>query len=231
MEKTCSERRAALIAVLIAVPSSVLIGMLIHYFVPIPTEPISNLFKFTEETVAVQPAPPAVPGPQQMQRRAPRPGVRPEMGKDLSELYEKRIKVAKERLSLAENEFKKGAVSVEKVREQEMLLRLAEGDLFRQKNGIRRWGNSVSDLAVKYVFAKAAEDDAEKQFGSGKITRDQVLEKEAAKLDLELLLKSHRTYSNEDWQAAYQDYKKNPSETTYEAMLSAEQAAMPARPF
>ena len=231
MEKSCSERRAALIAVLIAVPSSVLIGMLIHYFVPIPTEPVSNLFKFTEETVTVQPAGPAAPAPQQMQRRAPRQGARPEIGKDIAELYQERIKVAKERVAFAENEFKKGTVTREKVQEMEMLHRLAEGDLFRQKNGIRRWGNSVSDLAVKYVFAKAAEDEAEKQFESGKVSRAQVLEKKMAKLDLELLLKSHRTYSNEGWKAAYKDYKKNPNAATYEAMLSAEQAAMPARPF
>ena len=230
MENSCSERRAALIAVLIAVPSSVLIGMLIHYFVPIPSEPISEFFNFSGKPAGIVPGTPAAAAPQ-MQRRAPRQGVRPEAGKELSELYQKRVKLAKERLAFAENEFKTGIVSREKVQEIAMLHRLAEGDLFRHENGIRRWGNSVSDLAVKYVFAKAAEDEAEKQFETGKVSRAQVLEKKMAKLDLELQLKSHRFFSNEEWQAAYREYLKAPDEKTYQGMLAAEQAAQPARPF
>ena len=230
MENSCSERRAALIAVLIAVPSSVLIGMLIHYFVPIPSEPISEFFNFSGKPAGNVPGTPAAAAPQ-MQRRAPRQGVRPEAGKELSELYQKRVKLAKERLAFAENEFKNGTGPQEKIRELAMLCRFAEGDLFRHENGIRRWGNSVSDLAVKYDLAKAEAEKAEKLFKSGNGSRDLYLEKEMAKLDLELQLKSHRFFSNEGWQAAYREYLKVPDEKTYQGMLAAEQAAQPARPF
>ena len=207
-EKPLTEWRVALISVLISVPAAFLIAMLIHYFVSIPEQPL-----FASEPVVIAHHG-AHEGP-----NVKRPAVRkPKTAgkKGISALYEKKIGLCKANLKAAKG-------GVETVQAQAALL-LAEGELFRYENKIRRWGNSISDLAVK---ADAAKHTAALLKGKGKAANDA----EIAAVDLEIQLKNHRNFSNEDWKSAYSAFLKDPGVKTYKAMLEAEQAAQPPRRF
>ena len=202
-EKALTEGRVALISILIAVPAAFLIAMLIHFFVAIPEQSF-----FSAETVIETPAryvPPAA--------NAKKPAhVKPAPKRDLMSLYVRKVELCKADMKAAKTGLE--------IKNAETAYLLAEGELFRYENGIRRWGNSVTDLAIR---AEAA------RYIAAKIQRTNAAEIKA--IELEIQLKSHRTFSNEDWQNAYAAYQKAPGVKTYRAMLEAEQAARPPRRF
>lgn len=222
-EKALTEGRVALISILIAVPAAFLIAMLIHYFVEIPEQN-----PFFSETVVVTPQ-------KYMPEKAKRPSrIRKSKSaekQDLAELYDKKIKLCTANLKELELAYKSGSALMTAVVEARSALLLAEGELFRYENKIRRWGNSISDLAVRAETAKKAAEAKQREFKSGAVTMIDVNKVKAAALDLEIQLKSHRTFSDEDWQKAYAAYQKDPGVKTYRAMLEAEQAARPPRRF
>lgn len=203
-----TEKRTALIAALIAVPAAFLIGMLIHYFVPVPEGSL-----FSCQTNPQENANPRM-------QRGQRAGASKAAAQDLTALYKKKISLLEEKVKTAQMS-KAGKLNAE------CALRLAEGDLFRYEKKIRRWGNSVSDLAVRFETAKKIAALAVGNKSTSAEVRDAAIEA----VDLEIQLKSHRTFSNEEWQKAYDAYTKNPDSKNYRAMLEAEQAAQPPRKF
>ena len=202
-EKPLTEGRVALISILVAAPAAFLIAMLIHFYVAIPEQS-----PFSSETVIETPAgfvPPA--------DKAKKPArVKPAPKRDLMSLYVRKVELCKADMKAAKTGLE--------TKNAETAYLLAEGELFRYENGIRRWGNSVTDLAIRTEAA---------QYIAAKIQKTNAAEIKA--IELEIQLKSHRTFSDEDWQKAYAAYQKDPGVKTYRAMLEAEQAARPPRRF
>lgn len=212
IEKVLTEKRAALISVLISVPSAILIGMLIHFFVAVPEEP---LFSCGTQPPVVNEGQIAPHPHMKKGRRAAPPAanaaVRP-AARDLASLYQEKIVLAKEIYKGLENAS---------LSDQVMALTnimLAEGELYRYQNKMRFWGEPVSDLAIRY---EAAQKIAQNIQGAKK----DVEAARMAALNLEIKLRTHRVFSNPEWESAYSAYLKKPDIETYKAMLSAEQAA------
>ena len=104
-EKKMTERRTALIAALIAIPSAILIGMLIHHFVPVPCGPMFQSGDSAPET--------AIPVPPKKSRPEMPPqanGKNTVQGEDLAPLYQKKVDLAKASLTLLEGNYKSGQI-------------------------------------------------------------------------------------------------------------------------
>ena len=218
MDSCCNERRAALIAALIAIPAAILIAMLVHHFVPVPMKtPAGN------STPARPPmgggfAAPMNPG--QM--------TEPE---DLTPVYEKRVQLAATIYQYAAELQKKGSFSAEDMIPLEVNCRLAEGALYRYVNKVRTRGVSLSDTAVRYDGAVRVVSSLKKQYEAGKETLASVAEKTDLMLELEIQLVGNRNFNDEKWQDAYQDYRETPNAENYQKMLEAEKEIQPFRRF
>lgn len=232
MSENSSDRRTALIAALISIPAAVLISMVVHHFLPVPTEPI---FGFSQ---SVDPAPVQVPAFQAPKQNRPGPAAKESpaakpapANNDLTPLYQKKIKIANKILKETENAFKSGSIRIIDVIPAKTELLMAEGELFRYQNKIRRFGNSVSDLAVKYEAAKQVVKYLTLEQKQGSIKSTELLNSKINLTNLEIQLKSNRMFRNSEWQNVYAAYQKDPSVKTYLAMLEAERAIQPPRRF
>ncbi len=226
-EKKMTEGRIALISALIAIPASVLIGMLIHHSVPVPEEPL-----FCSSDPAPEAAVPEIPRKPRPEAPAPgEPRKAPPEPMDLTQLYQKKVDLAGAALKELEKNFKNGQITLISVEKARCEFLLAEGEKYRYEKKIRRWGSSISDLAIRYEYAKKYARDISLQFKSGSATLLDVNQAEREMIDLEIQLKNSRIYTNEAWQKAYAEFQKSPGSKTYHAMLEAEQAAQPKRRF
>ena len=229
-EKTCNEKRAALIAALIAIPSALLISMVIHHFVPVE----EDFPRFTSEE-ATGPAPAPV---KRKRPRAPMPPPAPGMNKGakapgtpagklpLLTLAGKRAETADRNLKLAQALYKAKKLGMDELLLLTEKSLLAQGALYRLENKIRSFRSSISDLAVRHETAKQRWALAK---GRGTSLAAGKLEYEV--LDLAFQLQSSRIYSNPLWKSAFDAYCKAPGKASYLAMLKAEAEAAPRRRF
>ena len=211
MNGNCTERRAALIAALIAIPAAILISMLVHFFAGTPVAPVSAKKA------------PALPPQMGGMKGGPRMGA-PMMGEreDLTPIYKKRAELAEVILKYGQQQFKEGKLAAFDLIPLEVNCRLAEGALFRYTNKIRTRGVSLSDIAVKYDGACRQVKDLKKQYEAGKVSLIAVSKITDNMLELEIQLKSNRNYQNEAWQSCYDAYRRKPDAKNYLAMLEAE---------
>ena len=227
MSDNSSDRRSALIAALIAVPAAVLISMLVHHFLPVPSEP---MISFSSQTIVSEPVQKMPPSGKQFQKPQRPQAMQPQVN-DLTPLYKQKANIAEKIWKEMDNQFKQGSIGIIDILPFQVEYFLAEGDLFRYQNKIRRFGNSVSDLAVKYEAAKKIAEYQKLVFEKGSISSTDLMTNEMNAVNAELQLKSNRTFLNPQWNEKYKEYKKNPGLNTYLAMLEAERAAQPARRF
>lgn len=225
-EKVLTEKRAALISALIAIPAAVLIAMLIHFFVDIPEEPLfqcnPQISDFNEKQLPLPSQKTPVQNPVQKTRQT---------AEDLTGLYQKKIAVARAVVNEMEKDFKSGKIPLIQLVSAKTDLLLADGSFYRYQNKIRVWGHSVSDLAVRYETAKRIAKEKLLRYKAGIDGFQSVKNAEMSALDLEIQLKSHRVFSNPEWQKSYKEYLKRMDKESYFAMISAEQTARPRRRF
>lgn len=248
------DKRAALIAALVAFPAACLVTMVVHTFVPIPKQNVITGYTLFEcvDAPAVDPAPedmPKAPGPEGEFRKGPGPkgafhkgpgpkgefrkgpGPRGEGAKapadkvsPRAELLQKIAGLTKQRLELLRKD--PGTAPRELVRAEADCL-LIEAAILRGEKRIRAFGPAASDLAVKAVAANKIAELDKAALAAKKVKPDTALKSEIASLTLELQLRSSRIGRDPEWRKAFEAYSKNPSSETLKGLIEVEGAAMP----
>ena len=244
------DKRAALIAALVAFPAACLVTMVVHTFVPIPKQNVITGYSFFEcmDAPAVDPVPedmPRGPGihkkgmpPKGEFRKGPGPkgafrkpaedeGAKAPAGKvsPRTELLQKIAALTKQRLELLKKD--PGTAPRELIRAEADCL-LIEAALLRSEKRIRTFGPAVSDLAVKAVAANKIAELDKAALAAKKVKPDTALKSEIASLMLALQLRNSRITRNPEWQKAFEAYGRNPSAETLKGLIEVEGAAMAA---
>ena len=222
------DKRMALIAALIAVPTACLVTMMIHTFVPVQkSEPVFQTRMSSTH---------GHHGEKKFRKKGSMdPAKKAEMKKKFAaarkarhEQFEAVVKLAEKQLALLKKDPNACPAAIAKAKEE---LLLAQSKAYCSSIRLYPASGSISELAVKCYTAKEIEAANQAAFKAKKIKETTLLKNQIQALKLELQLTGNRMFRNPQWQESYKKFLKMPDAANLKAMLDAEKEMMPPRRF
>ena len=222
------DKRMALIAALIAVPTACLVTMMIHTFVPVQkSEPVFQTRMSSTH---------GHHGEKKFRKKGSMdPAKKAEMKKKFAaarkarhEQFEAVVKLAEKQLALLKKDPNACPAAIAKAKEE---LLLAQSKAYCNSIRLFPSNGSTSELAVKSCIAKEIAALNQAGIKTGKVRETSALKSQIKALQLELQLTGNRMFRNPVWQDAYKKFLKTPDAGNLKAMLDAEKEMMPPRRF